>query len=417
MAARVVFLGDDFTGASDSLAHYALAGWRSRLLISDGHAAPMPELDAMGIATDLRSRPPAMAQAEIARLWPMISAQAPQHIHLKICSTFDSSPEIGSIGAMAAALTERFRPDAVAVIGGQPSLGRYLAYGHLFARGPDGTIHRIDRHPVMAHHPVTPMTESDMRLHLAAQGLAPLTLVTTDDLNDPNSVAAKLRAGPVIFDTLRQQDLTGIARALETVGGRQLLIGASSVAEMLTGGAGTDLPPPPLAPDHRGVLIFAGSRSPLTRAQVAHFNGGPVMHAGPGDLGADGFAATCANQLQRGETVLVALNPDADYAMTSGALADQSVVLLGRILARAPVGYLGIAGGDTSSRICAGLGFHALEFDHRIAPGVSICIGRHSDPARDRMRLMLKGGQMGDAALFQRFVDWAKKPAQHIEPT
>ena len=46
MAARVVFLGDDFTGASDSLARYAQAGWRSRLLIETGHAAD--DLDALG---------------------------------------------------------------------------------------------------------------------------------------------------------------------------------------------------------------------------------------------------------------------------------------------------------------------------------------------------------------------------------
>lgn len=406
MAARVVFLGDDFTGASDSLARYAQAGWRSRLLIEPGRAAE--DLDAFGIATDLRSRPPEEARAEIARLWPMIAAQAPKIVHLKICSTFDSSPLIGSIGAMVAALRQNFQPEVTAIIGGQPSLGRYLAFGHLFARGPDGDVHRIDRHPVMARHPVTPMPESDMRLHLAAQGLQPLALVTTEALADPDSVAARLRAGPVIFDILRQQDLERVAEALRRAGGRQLLVGASSVAEMLTGADSqkTGAAETP-APQHGGALIFAGSRSPLTRAQVADFTDGPMMQAGPADLASDSFAMTCAEQLRNGQPVLVALNPDADYAMSPDALADRSVALLARILAQAPVGYLGIAGGDTSSRICAGLGFHALEFDHQIAPGVSICIGRHDDPTRDRMRLMLKGGQMGDPALFSRFASWA----------
>ena len=406
MAARVVFLGDDFTGASDSLARYAQAGWRSRLLIETGHAAD--DLDALGIATDLRSRPPEEVGAEIARLWPLIAAQDPQIVHLKICSTFDSSPRIGSIGAMVAALRQHFQPEVTAIIGGQPSLGRYLAFGHLFARGPDGEIHRIDRHPVMARHPVTPMREADMRLHLAAQGLQSLDLVTTDMLADADAVAVRLRAGAVVFDILRQQDLERVAEALRRAGGRQLLVGASSVAEMLTGAghqqrAAAETP----VPRHGGALIFAGSRSPLTEVQVAGFRDGPVMRAGPADLASESFVEGCAGQLRKGQPVLVALDPEADYAMSPDALADRSVALLARILAQVSLGYLGIAGGDTSSRICAGLGFHALEFDHQISPGVSVCIGRHRDPGRDRMRLMLKGGQMGDPALFGRFVDWA----------
>ncbi|MEZ5725775.1 MAG: four-carbon acid sugar kinase family protein [Paracoccaceae bacterium] len=230
-------------------------------------------ISTLGIATDLRSRPPEEVGAEIARLWPLIAAQDPQIVHLKICSTFDSSPRIGSIGAMVAALRQHFQPEVTAIIGGQPSLGRYLAFGHLFARGPDGEIHRIDRHPVMARHPVTPMREADMRLHLAAQGLQSLDLVTTDMLADPDAVAARLRAGAVIFDILRQQDLERVAEALRRAGRRQLLVGASSVAEMLTraviGRAAAETP----VPQHGGVLIFASSRSPLTGVRCGGFPG------------------------------------------------------------------------------------------------------------------------------------------------
>ena len=59
---------------------------------------------------------------------------------------------------------------------GHPS-GRFQCFGHLFAATPDGTGHRLDRHPVMARHPVTPMAESDLARHLAKQTVLRLGLV------------------------------------------------------------------------------------------------------------------------------------------------------------------------------------------------------------------------------------------------
>ena len=55
---------------------------------------------------------------------------------------------------------------------GAPALGRYCLFGNLFARlgiGSDGAIHRLDRHPSVSRHPVTPMREADLRIHLAKQ--------------------------------------------------------------------------------------------------------------------------------------------------------------------------------------------------------------------------------------------------------
>ncbi len=57
-----------------------------------------------------------------------------------------------------------------------PMIGRWQAFGNLFARSPDG-IARLDRHPTMRVHPVTPMDEGDVRLHLARQTALPVGLV------------------------------------------------------------------------------------------------------------------------------------------------------------------------------------------------------------------------------------------------
>ncbi|BBU57689.1 hypothetical protein KU6B_39540 [Mameliella alba] len=399
--AGLVFLGDDFTGASDSLATYARLGVTSRLVLRP-EAAP-GDLDALGLPTDLRSLVPERALAELDRLWPAIAAASPQVLHFKVCSTFDSAPAVGSIGAVTGALIDRFRPDVVAVIGGQPSLGRYCLFGHLFARGPDGNVHRIDRHPVMAHHPVTPMEEADLRRHLAAQDLDGLTLVPFTQLDETEAVVETLKAGPVLFDMASEADGLAIARALRQAGGRQLLIGASSVAEILAGSSERSTPPSalPAAPSG-GVLMFAGSRSANTRAQVEQFSGTRLALT-PGALRDGSALVQAAGLLEAGAPLLVHLEQGADYGLSPGGLADASAGFVAQLLDRCPVACLGLAGGDTSSRICARLGLDALAYDRAMGAGVCICVASHQDARRDGMRIMLKGGQMGQPDLFDRF--------------
>ena len=88
-------------------------------------------------------------------------------VHYKVCSTFDSAPHIGSIGRavdVAAGLFDGWIPMVVA----DPGMGRFQSFGHLFALA-QGKGYRLDRHPTMSKHPVTPMDESDLGLHLAKQ--------------------------------------------------------------------------------------------------------------------------------------------------------------------------------------------------------------------------------------------------------
>ena len=67
---------------------------------------------------------------------------------------------------------EIFRAPFVPLLVAAPALGRYTIFGNHFARygiGSEGEIHRLDRHPSISKHPITPMTEADLRLHLAKQ--------------------------------------------------------------------------------------------------------------------------------------------------------------------------------------------------------------------------------------------------------
>lgn len=75
-------------------------------------------------------------------------------------------PLAGSISRAIDISSEIFQPRFVSLVVVAPGLGRYSAFGNLFARtgvGSQGEIHRLDRHPSMSKHPVTPSDESDIK--------------------------------------------------------------------------------------------------------------------------------------------------------------------------------------------------------------------------------------------------------------
>ena len=420
-----VFIGDDFTGASDTLATWARSDARVKLFLDANEALRESEkIDVIGIATELRGLRADRIRLRLSEIAAVVAELSPRFVHYKVCSTFDSSADTGSIGAAVSQLEQVLNPALTLVIGGQPSLGRYCVFGTLFARAADGDVHRIDRHPVMRAHPTTPMSEADLAIHLAAQGLESLTSVPFTQLAaGPEALtklfdaAGKKAPGRLLLDAASSLDISVIGQALSRVSGSKpvLLVGASSVAEALGcsisgfGGAA------PLAePDLREgpCFVIAGSRSAVTEAQVTKatmFDKFPLL---PGTLNEpERFMAVVgclSSSLAEGRNVLAHTLPDADYHMDGSLLSARLVEFAAAVLTRVQCGRLGVAGGDTSSAICQKLGFTSLEFAADLDPGVSLCVGHHADAGRNLMELMLKGGQMGSPDLFDRFADGIK---------
>ena len=413
-----VFIGDDFTGASDTLATLAEAGYRTRLFLQapDPDTVATLDLDAVGIATDLRAQPPAEIDARLRALGPALADLSPRVLHYKVCSTFDSAPDVGSIGAAVLALEQGLKPSLTAVIGGQPSLGRFCVFGNLFARAPDGVVYRIDRHPIMSRHPTTPMGEADLRIHLAAQGLADLMLVPRGEEHATvEHLDARQQTSParLLFDAVGGKDIARIGsvlRALETNDQPLLIIGSSSVAEALAAGRAKPLTDPTngkLPPVSGPRLILAGSRSSATAAQIAAAFGYERVPLRRSDLTAEGLPACaqqCAAKLAGGTNVLVHLLAERDYGLSPNALSERLADLAVAITRQHPVRALGVAGGDTSSAVVHRLGFESLSFERRAGSGVAICRGHAPSSSLDGTRLLLKGGQVGPVDLFDRFL-------------
>nr|WP_199090002.1 four-carbon acid sugar kinase family protein [Bosea sp. ASV33] len=407
--------GDDFTGSTDTLATLAERGFRALLFLrqpNEAQLAAAVPLDAIGIAGASRAMAPAAMAEELTEIGRFFAGQGVELMHYKCCSTFDSAPDIGSIGAAVAALKPFFPNPLVPILGGQPNLGRFCLFGNLFAAGGDGTVHRIDRHPTMSRHPVTPMAEADLRRHLAAQGLTDVGLVDYRAYAGGSAALAGLPSekAAVLFDVATEADLAVIGGVLASAlgNGPMLAVGASSVARAFAAGH-DEAVIAPRAPEaqHRGtgpVLALVGSLSPVTRAQVEAARGYAMLPVDAGRLLADAghaaeLRATALSRLSQGDVMLVTEQPEG-APTSAGAVAEATGALLASVIAETDLGRLVVAGGDTSTMAIRSLPLWGLSYLGPCVPGAPLCRA-HSDDARlDGLEIVLKGGQMGPPGFF-----------------
>lgn len=289
MSLRLAYYGDDFTGSTDALEFLSRAGIRTVLFTAPpttGQLARFPDLQAIGVAGFTRALGPAEMERELRPAFSALRALGAPHVHYKVCSTFDSSPTVGSIGCAIDIGAEIFRGQFVPLVVGAPPLGRYCVFGNLFARfgiGSSGAICRLDRHPAMSRHPVTPMDEADLRLHLARQTAKRISLVDFLALSrvEPERRAALQRllaegAEIVVFDVLENEHLSRIGALLDPLGTSEqpLFSVGSSAVEMALGAqwnTQSSLASRPAWADPgtaTPLLVVSGSCSPVTIGQI-----------------------------------------------------------------------------------------------------------------------------------------------------
>ncbi|HXS69332.1 MAG TPA: four-carbon acid sugar kinase family protein, partial [Candidatus Polarisedimenticolia bacterium] len=287
----LAFYGDDFTGSTDALEQLTLAGVRTALFIeapSRARLKQFPGLQAIGVAGTARSLAPAAMRQELMPALKKLKSLGVRHVHYKVCSTFDSSPEIGSIGCVLDVAGKIFRAPFVPLLVAAPALGRYTIFGTHFARygiGSSGRIHRLDRHPSISHHPVTPMTEADLRMHLAKQTKKTIALFDILQVALPEQAARAAlneilaeKPDVVLFDAIYHEQLARIGSLIDGFASEKrpmFSIGSSGIEAALTAcwnepqrQAGKRLAGT-LAPPATQILVGSGSCSPVTKKQIA----------------------------------------------------------------------------------------------------------------------------------------------------
>jgi uncharacterized protein YgbK (DUF1537 family) len=431
----LAFYGDDFTGSTDALEQLTLAGIRTVLFIKPPTPVQLrqfPKLQAIGVAGMTRALRPIAMRKELAPALKKLKKLGARHIHYKVCSTFDSSSEIGSIGCVAELAPKIFPAPFVPMLAAAPVLGRFTIFGTHFARygiGSAGVVHRLDRHPSISRHPVTPMTEADLRLHLARQTKKKIALFDILKLSLPEKnlraeLKRILREKPdvILFDALNAENLARIGRLMDECASAKrplFSIGSSGVEAALAplwGRKEIGLQPAGVA---RQILIGSGSCSPVTLGQIKwalkHGFAGVPLEArllaahNTRDAAIQSASASAIKFLNSGRSVvLYTCKTGADKRMVK-QLKNGAAHILGtalgqamrEVLAQCAVQRICVAGGDTSSYAARVLGIEALEMMARLTPGAPLCRAHAPGSPVDGREIVFKGGQVGAENYFE----------------
>jgi 3-oxoisoapionate kinase len=390
MSRLISFYGDDFTGSTDVMEALSSHGVRTILFThipTPEEFAPYTDYNAVGIAGTSRSQTPAWMDANLPAIFEWLKSSGSQFCHYKVCSTFDSSPTIGSIGRAMEIAARIFAQARIPLIVGAPQLKRYTFGGNLFA-AYQGELYRIDRHPVMSRHPVTPMHEADLRLHLAQQTATPVEMIDVYDLE------TQLQAGHQLL-------ASKLACVAGSSGVEYALVKALAQRGEIPGRA---VYAPVPAVDR--MVVVSGSVSPTTERQIRYAlaHGFTAVELDPTRLDTETAVAQSHRILQGGGSPLIytALGPASDKHLTG----DRSAIgrALGHIanacVARHGLTRVVVAGGDTSSHALTELDILTLEtrFPLSATPGSPLCTAKTTKG--DVLEIALKGGQVGGDDYF-----------------
>jgi len=448
----LAYYGDDFTGSTDALEFLNRAGVKTLLFIEPPTQQQIdnyPDLQAIGVAGITRAMPPQQMEETLLPAFKALKELSPRHVHYKVCSTFDSSPAIGSIGkAIDTGVTvfgSRFTPVLVAA----PVLGRYSFFGNLFARmgiGSTGEVFRLDRHPSMSKHPVTPAMESDLRVHLAQQtnksiGLVDILAVKNGVGSTVNKLNDELQSGKeiVFFDALEERHLQTIGEVIDREAENETLfsVGSSGI-EMALGAhwSEAELVQPKTnwaqAGRAKSMLVVSGSCSPVTAKQIeyaaAHDFAEVELDTNAMAVSTDLVSSAAVyvelitQLIERGIQVVLHTSKGTDdprfeqayqtfkqQGLSQNDIRSKTAEVYGTALGLIAKGVaektklqrLIIAGGDTSGYVARAVGIEAVEMIAPLTPGAPLCKA-YGQGAVNGLEVVFKGGQVGAETYFEQ---------------
>ncbi|EPX78697.1 3-oxo-tetronate kinase [Salipiger mucosus] len=395
-------IGDDFTGSSDLGNTLVKQGMRTVQYVGVPDGPADPEVEAGVVALKSRSIPveEAVAQSLAALEW--LRAQGCTQFLFKYCSTFDSTAQ-GNIGPVAEALADKLGAQSVIFCPAFPTTGRTIYMGHLFVGD------RLLSESGMENHPLTPMTDPDLRRVLAPQVSGEVGHVAAPTVwEGPDEIRAALEAEAVagrrfvIADAIRDGDLMAWGKALAGV---PLLTGGSGIAMGLPGNFTLSGKAGRWRGQGGPVAALSGSCSNATRGQVA-------AHEGPsrevtaeqvlGGLAAQEVADWALAQ-DRMPLVYSSAEPDTVRAAQEAhgrekvaAALEGFFAQLAKALVAGGVTRLISAGGETSGAVVEALAPDALEIGPEIDPGVPVM------RAGEDLVLALKSGNFGAEDFFAK---------------
>ncbi|MDN5606090.1 3-oxo-tetronate kinase [Rothia sp. HC945] len=423
MKLRLGVIADDFTGATDIAGFLVSAGLRTVQLNQPSveevlRTAETSEAEAIVVGLKTRSAPPRQAvDASLEAARALRNAGATRFV-FKYCSTFDSTAQ-GNIGPVTDALLDDLDLDFTVVVPALPVNGRTVYRGHLFVG--DEPLNESG----MRHHPVTPMTDSNLVRLMSAQSRGHAIAVPYDVVRQgAQAVRASLddaRSGGAryaVLDTLDDDHLQTIGEACKEL---VLVTGGSGVGgaigRVLSSDMGRPASQPAPSDSWTGTpgfgIVLSGSASQMTNRQVARYRQlAPALPLDVSRIIADGpdyleEVLTWIGDNGRSENrpdPLVYATAGAEHVrslqekhgaeVTSEAIEEFFAQIAHRVLEDGYTRFV-VAGGETSGAVTQALGVSAFRVGPQIAPGVP-----WTKSTDGRLDLALKSGNFGDEDFF-----------------
>lgn len=398
-------IGDDFTGSSDLANTLAKGGMRTVQYTGVPSAPAAQDVEAGVVALKSRSIDPAEAVAQSLAALDWLRAQGCTQFFFKYCSTFDSTPQ-GNVGPVADALAEALDAHQVIVCPAFPTTGRSIYQGHLFVN--DTLLSESG----LQNHPLTPMTDPDIRRWLSPQTKYAVGHVPAVDVFEgADAIRTKLHAEHtaghrhIVVDAIRDADLLEIGKAAADL---PLITGGSGIALGLPANHGCAGNQTQWRGQSGKTVALSGSCSNATRAQVAlHAKTNPTFEIKAANvINGTLTAKHIANWLLNADGVPLAFSSadpsvvkavQAEFGTEIAATAIENLFAeTARLLVDASIPKILTAGGETSGAVVEGLALQTLKIGPEIDPGVPAL------RASDTLTIALKSGNFGAPNYFAK---------------
>src|SRR6516225_2668697 len=290
-------IADDFTGGTDLANNLVKSGFRVVQTIGTPKGlGSLDEVDALVVALKTRTSPVDFAASESRKALEWLRSLGCRQFYFKYCSTFDSTPQ-GNIGPVIEVLLRELNEEFTIASPAFPDNGRTVYRGHLFV------YDRLLNESGMQHHPLTPMTDSNIVRVLAAQTSLSVGLLRSETIRQGETAVKTafemLQSQGIaiaVTDATSNDDLVILARAAKAMklvtGGSGLALGLGENFGLRNRPATTFTAPP----GRRAIL--AGSCSQMTLKQIERAKKSfPAFSVEPNKLQAD-FETTFQNVLR-----------------------------------------------------------------------------------------------------------------------
>ena len=422
-------IADDHTGATDVASMLVRSGLRTVQIIGvplASAAIDLTEIDAVVVALKSRNIDPADAIAQSLDALRWLQQEGAQRFYFKYCSTFDSTAQ-GNIGPVTDALMQALKTHYTIACPAFPENQRTIFKGHLFVGD------QLLSDSGMRHHPLTPMTDSNLMRVLGAQTKCKVGLLSHTQVaqgvtslrqvvQQRIATASSAMPGEIdIADAVTNADLMTLGDALADLplvtAGSGLALGLAA-AYIQRGLVTADAHAAQLPTTASKAVVLSGSCSVATNAQVKHWvnAGRSAMRIDPRRLVAN---EPVAQQVldwhaQQKDTCLIYATSEPDEvaslqkefgATALGEKIEHCMAHIASGLIVQGVRRFVVAGGETSGAVVNSLGVQSLKIGAAIDPGVPWTAGRVSAPllsSPESILLALKSGNFGSEDFFSK---------------